>query len=88
MRRIMIVLLFCAAASAEDREPDVTACRTCHKGPLGLVGNAVTETADALRGIVDGARPHPPVSLSDTSDKALEAIARELVAEDTKAGDR
>lgn len=83
------VLLLAAAGcgAATGAEPDsaridalAAGCGTCHQGPAALTGKDPEALAAAIRSILDGSRAHPPLSLTDTSDATLNALAKRLSA--------
>ena len=67
--------------NASPANETAAACLACHTGTRSFAGREAAAVAEQIRLVRDGKIAHPPLTLDDTSDEALEALAAELVSE-------
>ena len=72
------------ANPAPPPDPSITqasaVCAQCHQGDNALQGRDATQLAAGIREILGGNLAHPTLSLPDTSDAAIRALAERLAA--------
>jgi len=67
------------AQAADERTPP--SCVACHQGERSFVGREADQLAEQIKAIRDATLRHPPLGLADSSDAAIEELAKELSSE-------
>ncbi len=68
------------AQSGEASESVAQKCNVCHQGDMSLSSQNEDELTGKIKGLLTDLGKHPPFQLEDTSDAAIEALVKALLA--------